>query len=36
MNFFQVSYGLNLAKKIIAANSPYEAVGFYLMEAQSE
>ncbi|HHP1041783.1 MULTISPECIES: hypothetical protein [Bacillus cereus group] len=36
MNFFQVSYGLNLAIKIIAANSPYEAVGFYLMEAQSE
>ncbi|HGA1022357.1 MULTISPECIES: hypothetical protein [Bacillus cereus group] len=36
MNFFQVSYELNLAIKIIAANSSYEAVGFYLMEAQSE
>ena len=26
----------NLAIKVIAANSPYEAVGFYLMEAQCE
>ena len=29
-------YGSYLAIKVIAANSPYEAVGFYLMEAQSD
>lgn len=36
MKFYEVSYGERLAIKIIAANSPYEAVGFYLMEAQSD
>jgi hypothetical protein len=36
MKFYKVSYGEELAIKIIAANSPYEAVGFYLMEAQSD
>ncbi|MCR6850348.1 hypothetical protein [Bacillus sp. IBL03825] len=36
MKFYEVSYGPKLAIKIIAANSSYEAVGFYLMEAQSD
>lgn len=36
MKFYKVSYGEELAIKIIAANSSYEVVGFYLMEAQSE
>lgn len=36
MKFYEVSYGSKLAIKIIAANSPYEAVGFYFMEAQSD
>ncbi len=36
MKFYKVSFGAGLAIKIIAANSAYEAVGFYLMEAQSD
>ncbi|HHP1111455.1 MULTISPECIES: hypothetical protein [Bacillus cereus group] len=36
MKFYKVSYGENQAIALIAANSPYEAVGFYLMEAQSD
>lgn len=36
MKFYEVSYKERLAIKIIAANSPYEAVGFYLMEAQND
>jgi hypothetical protein len=36
MKFYKVSYGENQAITLIAANSPYEEVGFYLMEAQSD
>jgi hypothetical protein len=36
MKFYKVSYGENQAIALIAANSPYEAVGFYLMEAKSD
>ncbi|PEU18134.1 MULTISPECIES: hypothetical protein [unclassified Bacillus (in: firmicutes)] len=36
MNFYKVMYEPNIAIKVIAANSSYEAVGFYLMEAQSD
>ncbi|KMQ32249.1 MULTISPECIES: hypothetical protein [Bacillus cereus group] len=36
MKFYEVSYGENYAMKIIAANSAYEAVGFYLIEVPTD
>ncbi|MCU0097443.1 hypothetical protein N7917_29310 [Bacillus sp. OR9] len=36
MKFYEVSYGENQTIVLIAANSAYEAVGFYLIEVQND